>query len=213
MIIITNSDEGWVQYSAQTFLPALVPYLENYTIISARARYQKQYPARPLCWKSAAFAHEVTEHFTSVVSHSNSTRPFSIDGNDSQEKKFPEQFGFDETVTKKYLDRKGQGKHEIISFGDSLDERTALAIVASQLEAVSKSVTFISLPTPLEIIGQLNMLSKHMEYICCHPMSLDLELSLVKNQKCFDELNFDLDDKSDTDLLHENLRSTSTLFC
>jgi len=52
--IITNAGEGWVQYSAEKFLPALVPVLQHIHIISARAKYEtvtKDYRK----WKLHAF--------------------------------------------------------------------------------------------------------------------------------------------------------------
>ena len=52
--IITNAGEGWVQYSAEKFMPSLVPLLEKITIISARAKYEhisKDYTQ----WKIHAF--------------------------------------------------------------------------------------------------------------------------------------------------------------
>ena len=52
--IITNAGEGWVQYSAEKFLPALVPILKHIHIISARSRYEnvtKDYRK----WKQYAF--------------------------------------------------------------------------------------------------------------------------------------------------------------
>ena len=61
VIVITNSDEGWVKFSAERFVPYLVPVMENYRVVSARTRYEKFYPGQPLCWKAAAFAHEVNE--------------------------------------------------------------------------------------------------------------------------------------------------------
>ena len=65
VLIITNSDDGWVLFSASRFLPSLVPILESQrvSIVSARTRYEGQYPGQPLCWKAAAFAHEVNERF------------------------------------------------------------------------------------------------------------------------------------------------------
>lgn len=52
--IITNAGDGWVQYSAEKFLPAVVPILKHINIISARAKYEgltKDYRK----WKLHAF--------------------------------------------------------------------------------------------------------------------------------------------------------------
>ena len=52
--IITNAGEGWVQYSAEKFMPSLVPILKKIVIISARAKYEhltKDYTK----WKLHAF--------------------------------------------------------------------------------------------------------------------------------------------------------------
>jgi hypothetical protein len=68
-------------------------------------------------------------------------------------------------------------KREIISFGDSMEERTAVRIVSGQLSAVPKSIMFISSPSPLQLIGQLNMVTLHMKFVCEHESSLDLEIS------------------------------------
>lgn len=38
--IITNAGEGWVQYSAEKFMPSVVPILSKIKIISARAQYE-----------------------------------------------------------------------------------------------------------------------------------------------------------------------------
>lgn len=53
--IITNAAEGWVQFSAQKFMPSLVPILEKYTIISARTKYEYQFPGDVSKWKINAF--------------------------------------------------------------------------------------------------------------------------------------------------------------
>lgn len=66
---------------------------------------------------------------------------------------------------------------EIISFGDSGEERTATNIVSKQLDALPKSVMFLSNPTPLQIIGQLHMLTDHMRFVCDNPKSLDLKIT------------------------------------
>ncbi len=66
---------------------------------------------------------------------------------------------------------------EIISFGDSVEERTATNIVSKQLDALPKSVMFLNSPTPIQLIGQLHMLTEHMQYVCDNKSSLDLKIS------------------------------------
>jgi hypothetical protein len=58
-----------------------------------------------------------------------------------------------------------------------MEERTAVRIVSDQLDSTPKSVMFLPSPTPLQIIGQLYMLTSHMHYICEHPTGMDLEIS------------------------------------
>ena len=41
--IITNAGEGWVQFSAQKFMPSCVEVLKKIKIISARTKYEKLY--------------------------------------------------------------------------------------------------------------------------------------------------------------------------
>ena len=42
--IITNAAEGWVEFSAKKFMPAVSPILEKVNIISARAKYESKFP-------------------------------------------------------------------------------------------------------------------------------------------------------------------------
>lgn len=75
-------------------------------------------------------------------------------------------------------------RREVISFGDSMEERTAVKIVSDQLNARPKSVMFISNPTPSQIIGQLTMLTHHMNFVCQHGQELDLEITHKQADKC-----------------------------
>ena len=184
-----------------------MPVIPKYRIISARTSYEHFYPGQPLCWKAAAFAHEVNEYFAAninalertskslsrVVEKSDtlingpsfetliSTDESSADSHVSirQEKK---RSPFSRR-SKKAVTPHQPGK-EIISFGDSMEERTAVKIVSSQLEALPKSVMFITSPSPEQLIGELIMLTGHMKYICNSLKSLDLEISPQQAEKC-----------------------------
>jgi hypothetical protein len=158
-----------VKFSAERFVPNLVPVIEKYRIISARSRYEKFYPDSPLCWKAAAFAHEANELYENETL--NNTSLESMEGSDVSS-------DCSLSTTDSQLRR------EIISFGDSLEERTAVRIVSGQLSAVPKSVRFLSSPSPLQLIGQLNMVTKHMKYVCDHECSLDLEITPRQAEEC-----------------------------
>jgi len=160
VIIITNSDEGWVKYSAEKYCPSLLPVVAKYRVISARTRYEKFYPGQPLCWKAAAFAHEVNEIYEKLKDDSSSCDSLEVTAVSC-------------ASTLESLDEEKQ----IISFGDSSEERTAVNIVSGQLDAIPKSVMFMNSPSPAQIIGQLHMLTHHMDYVCDGKSSLDLQIS------------------------------------
>lgn len=220
VVIITNSDEGWVNYSAERYLPNLIPVLKNYRIISARTRYEKFYPNQPLCWKAAAFAHEVNEHFRSLEeAHHMLNRECAVAKTGLRYDTVPDMEAAstddssleDTSISSTEVDSPGAWssehisttpvkpahqqppttvtatpavRREIISFGDSIEERTAVKIVSDQLDALPKSVKFLGNPSPLQIIGQLTMLTHHMSFVCQNVDNLDLEISLKQAEKC-----------------------------
>lgn len=53
--IVTNGETGWVQLSAQKFVPRVVPYLEKLRILSARSTFENLFPDAPMKWKFHAF--------------------------------------------------------------------------------------------------------------------------------------------------------------
>lgn len=53
--IVTNAETGWVEQSAQKFMPGVVPYLDKLRILSARSTYEGLYPDAPYQWKYFAF--------------------------------------------------------------------------------------------------------------------------------------------------------------
>jgi hypothetical protein len=77
-------------------------------------------------------------------------------------------------------------RREILSFGDSMEERTAVRIVAEQLTATSKSVMFVQSPTPTQIIGQLEIVTGYMRFLGTQTNELDLEISRNQADKAAD---------------------------
>lgn len=153
--------------------------LEKYKIVSARTNYEKFYPGQPLCWKAAAFAHEANEMFQTINSATDSTDGKASRCPSLELSDVSSEDSFDSTPAK-------GSPREIISFGDSMEERTAVRIVADQLVATPKSVMFVASPTSLQIIGQLHMLTSHMKSICEHESCLDVEISTEQAQRCAD---------------------------
>jgi len=54
-IIVTNALDGWVETTAGKYLPSLVPILKKMRVISARSRYETQFPDDPHRWKACTF--------------------------------------------------------------------------------------------------------------------------------------------------------------
>jgi hypothetical protein len=53
--IITNSGNGWVEWSTKKFYPLLTPLLDKVIIKSARSLYEKKYPGKMKKWKIQSF--------------------------------------------------------------------------------------------------------------------------------------------------------------
>lgn len=64
--IITNAMSGWVELSAATWMPRILPVLQKVTVISARSRYESQFPQEVGQWKIHAFL-EVQQQLDSEI--------------------------------------------------------------------------------------------------------------------------------------------------
>lgn len=62
--IVTNGETGWVQLSAQKFLPKVVPYLDKVHIMSARSTFENLFPDSPVKWKFHAFQESLAKVYT-----------------------------------------------------------------------------------------------------------------------------------------------------
>mmetsp|Transcript_75857 Transcript_75857/g.214490 ORF Transcript_75857/g.214490 Transcript_75857/m.214490 type:complete len:274 (-) Transcript_75857:382-1203(-) len=63
VVLVTNSERGWIELSCQKFMPALNPSLENVKLLSARSQYERPDLASPFEWKLRAFESEITRIF------------------------------------------------------------------------------------------------------------------------------------------------------
>jgi len=63
VIVITNAETGWVELSAQKFIPGVVPLLSQLRVLSARSTYEPMFPDAPLKWKFYAFQERLANYF------------------------------------------------------------------------------------------------------------------------------------------------------
>jgi len=61
VVIITNAERGWVELSAARFMPITCQLLSEVNVISARTKYEPEYPDDPLNWKINAFRAEIDQ--------------------------------------------------------------------------------------------------------------------------------------------------------
>ena len=59
VIIVTNAEDGWINSSCSMFMPLFNSLLKYVVIVSARSRYEKQYPYDSGKWKELAFRDEI----------------------------------------------------------------------------------------------------------------------------------------------------------
>jgi hypothetical protein len=65
VVIITNAETGWVQLSAQKFIPGVVPLLSKLKVFSARSTFESRHPDSPLKWKFYAFQETLQSVYSS----------------------------------------------------------------------------------------------------------------------------------------------------
>lgn len=144
VLIITNAQTGWVELCVSKFMPDMMAVLDaSVRVVSARSSFERYFPGDPLCWKAAAFAHELHQ-------------------------------------LQKTL---GIPLRNILSFGDSMEERTAVKIAAGQLQSRAKSVKFLDAPSPRQLHQQIEVVTDCLEWIWRHNGDLDVVLTLEQEQQ------------------------------
>lgn len=67
--IITNAEQGWVEYSAERFYPKVFSILDKVKIISARGEFEKKHPNNSRQWKIQTFLKMVDEFDTDLITN------------------------------------------------------------------------------------------------------------------------------------------------
>ena len=159
--IVTNAETGWVELSAQRFMPRVLPLLTKCRVISARSTFEVAYPDQPNEWKIQAFRCAIADSFSPA-------RRRQLGFGDAME------------VETKENDKAGNaGFKNVLSCGDSIHERDAVHRVAGAMPKTwSKSVKFVERPTIEQLKRQVELVSSCFDYICGHGGDLDLMLTI-----------------------------------
>lgn len=68
VVLVTNAETGWIELSAQKFLPCLWPLLQdNVRILSARSTFEAKGVQSPFEWKFLAFGQEIQSHYSRAM--------------------------------------------------------------------------------------------------------------------------------------------------
>lgn len=63
VVLVTNAQEGWIELSCLTFMPSLIPHLEDVKLMSARSAFESSDLDNPRDWKLCAFNAELEDFF------------------------------------------------------------------------------------------------------------------------------------------------------
>lgn len=66
--IVTNSTEGWVQFSSQHLMPLVWEHIKNLQIFSARSLHESTHPGDYYMWKLLTFKSCIRLHHKSILS-------------------------------------------------------------------------------------------------------------------------------------------------
>jgi len=76
--VVTNAETGWVQLSAQKFMPGVLPLLEKINVVSARSTFEAAHPDAPLKWKYHAMQDRLDHHFPASAEAKNARHVISF---------------------------------------------------------------------------------------------------------------------------------------
>lgn len=161
--IITNAETGWVQMSAEKWLPGVVPYLNQLEVVSARSTYEGQFPTHQYHnaanrWKHSCFEEQIRAAFELHKTGADLGVLSEADTNSATPKSI----------------------RNVLSFGDSQAEREAVHNVTRNLRwTLTKSVKFHERPTPEQLTRQIELVQNCFSTICSANEDMDLMLTVT----------------------------------
>jgi len=161
--IVTNANLGWVQATASLFLPSLMPLLQLVQITSARQLFETKWPGDAGMWKKEAFKQLLDPHSPHSVKGP-VKRHSGDEANDVCALLTPR--GMAASLGACNSDRyDGHDGLNLIVLGDSMVDIQAghSALRPNDGVSVVKTVKFKQTPTASELLGQLQVVNKHMK--------------------------------------------------
>jgi hypothetical protein len=163
--IITNAETGWVQLSAQKFLPGVVPLLSKIRVLSARSTFEARFPDSPHKWKYHAFTENIHELLPLHMKRRGDRNIMSF-GDSHVEREAVQ------AVTKYTFCL-------TLSFKFSGFLPISLTILGrDHPETLTKSIKFVERPSMEQLWRQLELVTNCFKDICNHDGDLDLMLTI-----------------------------------
>ncbi|KAH7821182.1 putative protein kinase [Monocercomonoides exilis] len=169
VFIITNAEHGWVELSAEKFMPKIRKMLDDVQVVSARTTYQNTYPNQPNMWKKTAFVEKINSCFCSP--HSRYPASAMPDINVIS-------FGDSECERNALL---SLGRCNFVSSSSSTTypvSRHSGPMNQVKLNLRLKSIKFVERPTTEQLKRQIEMIQNNFHFIVKHEGSLDLMLQI-----------------------------------
>lgn len=144
--LITNAETGWIELSAQRFLPRVLDALNNtgtghsVRVLSARSTYEDAHPDSPCEWKTQAFVNEMITHDSRF--RLNRNRTFNI-------------VSIGDSIN---------------------ERTAAHAIPRRLQNTRIKTIKFVERPSLEQLRKQLDLLLRYLPGICHHSTSFDINL-------------------------------------
>jgi hypothetical protein len=188
--LITNAEAGWIELSAEKFIPRVCPYLKKLTLYSARSKFEAMCPDAPFKWKYHAFLQCIHDAncLTWVRSVNTSMKQcvpitHSTTLENTQNLDVPLHTHHIARYTHDTVANvTPQSPTHVLSFGDSDVERSAAQTCTSEMKHhLTKAVKLLEAPTLQQLCQQLELIVTCFPQIYSLQHDLDLQLCCDNN--------------------------------